>query len=189
VKRREFIAALGGGAVAWPLAARAQQPAMPVIGYLSTRSPGESAHMVAAVRGGLAENGYVEGQNVTIEYRWALGQYDRLLAMAVELAHRPVAVLAATGGQPAALAAKAATASIPIVATFSDDPVASRLVASLNRPGGNVTGVSNLATTLEPKRLGLLHDLVPQAATFGVLLNPTFPAAASQLGDMQEAAA
>jgi putative ABC transport system substrate-binding protein len=188
VKRREFIAALGGGAVAWPLAARAQQPAMPVIGYLSTRSPGESAHMVAAVRGGLAENGYVEGQNVTIEYRWALGQYDRLLAMAVELAHRPVAVLAATGGQPAALAAKAATASIPIVATFSDDPVASGLVASLNRPGGNVTGISNLATTLEPKRLGLLHDLVPQAATFGVLLNPTFPAAASQLGDMQEAA-
>ena len=187
MNKREFITLLGGAAT-WPLMARAQQPAMPVIGYLSTRSPGESAHMVAAVRGGLAENGYVEGQNVTIEYRWALGQYDRLLAMAVELAHRPVAVLAATGGQPAALAAKAATASIPIVATFSDDPVASGLVASLNRPGGNVTGISNLATTLEPKRLGLLHDLVPQAATFGVLLNPTFPAAASQLGDMQEAA-
>ena len=187
MNKREFITLLGGAAT-WPLMARAQQPAMPVIGYLSTRSPGESAHMVAAVRGGLAENGYVEGQNVTIEYRWALGQYDRLLAMAVELARRPVAVLAATGGQPAALAAKAATASIPIVATFSDDPVASGLVASLNRPGGNVTGVSNLATTLEPKRLGLLRDLVPQAATFGVLLNPTFPAAASQLGDMQEAA-
>jgi putative tryptophan/tyrosine transport system substrate-binding protein len=188
MRRREFISLLGGVTATWPLAARAQQPAMPVVGYLSTRSPDESAHMVAAFRRGLAENGYVEDQNVMIEYRWALGQYDRLLAMAVELARRPVAVLAATGGQPAALAAKAATASIPIVATFSDDPVASGLVASLNRPGGNVTGISNLATTLEPKRLGLLRDLVPQAATFGVLLNPTFPAAASQLGDMQEAA-
>jgi ABC-type uncharacterized transport system substrate-binding protein len=188
VKRREFITLLGGTMVAWPLAARAQQPTLPVVGYLSARSPDESVHVVAAFRSGLAENGYVEGQNVTIEYRWALGQYDRLLAMAAELARRPVAVLAATGGQPAALAAKAATASIPIVATFSDDPVASGLVASLNQPGGNVTGISNLATTLEPKRLGLLRDLVPQAVTFGVLLNPTFPATASQLRDMQEAA-
>ena len=185
--RRELFLTLGGAA-AWPLAARAQQPAMPVIGYLSTRSPDESPHMVAAFHRGLAENGYAEGRNVTVEYRWALGQYDRLPALAAELARRPVTLLAATGGDPAARAAKAATATIPVVATFTDDPVASGLIASLNRPGGNVTGISNLASTLEAKRLGLLRELVPQAATVGVLLNPNWPAAANQLRDLQEAA-
>ena len=188
MKRREFMTLLGGAAAAWPLAARGQQPKMPVIGWLGTRAPDESAHLVAAFRRGLAELGYVEGQNLTAEYRWALGHYDRLPALAAELVRRPVAVLVTTGGQPAAQAAKAATATIPIVATFSDDPVTSGLVASLNRPGGNVTGISNLTTTLEPKRLGLLRDLMPKATTLGILLNPTFPASASQLRDMQVAA-
>jgi ABC-type uncharacterized transport system substrate-binding protein len=189
MRRREFITLLGGAAAAWPFAVRAQKkPAMPVIGYLSTRAPDESAHLLAAFRRGLAETGFVEGQNVTIEYRWAQGEYDRLPALAAELVHSPVIVLAATGGEPAALAAKAATATIPVVATFAADPVKQGLVGSLSRPGKNVTGISNLATTLEAKRLGLLHNLVPQAATIGVLLNPTSSTAASQLRDLQEAA-
>ena len=188
IGRREFITLIGGAAAAWPLVARGQQSAMPVIGLLSTRLPDESAHLLAAFRRGLAENGYAEGQNVTVEYRWALGQYDRLLPLAAELVRRPVAVLVAVGAEPSALAAKAATATIPIVSTFTADPVERGLVASLNRPGGNVTGISLLGATLEAKRLGLLHDLVPQAATIGVLLNPDFPPAASQLRDMQEAA-
>jgi putative tryptophan/tyrosine transport system substrate-binding protein len=144
--------------------------------------------MVAAFRRGLAENGTIEGQSVTVEYRWALGQNDRLPALAADLARRPVAVLVSVGAEPSALAAKAATATIPIVSVFAADPVASGLVASLNRPGGNVTGISNLNATLEAKRLGLLHELVPQAATIGILLNPNFPSAASQLRDIQEAA-
>jgi putative tryptophan/tyrosine transport system substrate-binding protein len=143
---------------------------------------------MAAFRRGLAESAYVEGQNVAVEYRWALGDYDRLPALAAELVRLPVAVLAATGGDPAALAATTATATIPVVATFSADPVARGLVASLNRPGGNVTGVNNLTSTLETKRFGLLRELVPQAATIGILLNPTWPLAVSQLRDMQEAA-
>jgi putative tryptophan/tyrosine transport system substrate-binding protein len=188
MKRREFITLLGGVAAAWPLAGRAQQSSMPVVGFLSTRTPNESAHVVAAFRRGLADNGYVEGQNVAVEYRWALGLYDRLPGLAAELARLRVAVLAATGGDPAALAAKAATATIPVVATFSADPVARGLVASLSRPGGNVTGVNNLTSTLEAKRFGLLRELVPQATTIGVVLNPTWPLAVSQLRDMQEAA-
>jgi len=188
MRRRDFITLLGGAAATWPLAARAQQPTMPVIGFLSTRTPDESEHVVAAFRRGLAESGYVEGQNVAVEYRWALGDYDRLPALAAELVRLPVAVLAATGGDPAALAATTATATIPVVATFSADPVTRGLVASLNRPSGNVTGVNNLTSTLETKRFGLLRELVPQAATIGVLLNPTWPLAASQLRDMQEAA-
>jgi putative ABC transport system substrate-binding protein len=188
MRRREFMTLLGGSLVAWPLAARAQQPAMPVIGYLSTRAPDESAHLLAAFRRGLADIGFVEGQNVRVEYRWALGEYDRLAAQAAELVHRPVAVLAATGGEPAALAAMAATATIPVVATFAADPVKQGLIGSLSRPGKNVTGISNLATTLEAKRLGLLHELVPQAAKIGVLLNPALSTTANQLNDLQEAA-
>jgi putative ABC transport system substrate-binding protein len=188
IRRRQFISLLGGAAAAWPVAARGQQPALPQIGFLSTGSPDESAHVVAAFRRGLAESGFAEGKNVTVEYRWALGQYDRLPALAVELARRPIAVLAATGGDPAALAAKAATATIPVVGLFSSDPVERGLVASLNRPGGNVTGVSDLTSTLEPKRLGLLRQLVPQSYLFGILLNANNPPAAVQLRDLQEAA-
>ena len=161
---------------------------MPVIGFLNPRSPDESAHLVASFRRGLAENGVIEGQNVTVEYRWALGHNDQLSALAAELAHQSVAVLVSTGGEPSALAVKAGTATIPIVSTFTADPVGSGLVASLNRPGGNVTGISLLTATLEAKRLGLLHELVPLAATVGVLLNPNNPVAAGQLSEMQEAA-
>jgi len=188
VRRREFITFIGGAVAAWPLAARAQQPAMPVIGWISSREPDESAHLVAAFRRGLAGHGYAEGQSVTVEYRWALGEYDRLPALAAELARRPVAVLVSVGAEPAALAAKAATATIPIVSTFGGDPVERGFVASLNRPGGNITGMSNLSAALEPKRLGLLRELVPQAATIGVLFNPNFPAFEGQLRVMQEAA-
>jgi putative tryptophan/tyrosine transport system substrate-binding protein len=188
MKRRKFIALLGGAAAAWPLAARAQQPAMPVIGYLSGRSPDDTAHLVAAFRRGLGENGFIEGQNVTIEYRWALGQYDRLPAMASELVRRPLAVLTTSGGEASALAAKAATSTIPIVFTTGDDPVKLGLVASYNRPGGNATGVRFLTTPAEPKRLGLLRELVPQATTIGFLLNPAYQSSAIQLSDAQEAA-
>jgi putative ABC transport system substrate-binding protein len=188
MRRREFIALLGGAAAGWPLSARAQQPAMPVIGYLSARSPEDTAHLVAAFRRGLGEGGFVEGQNVKIEYRWALGQYDRLPALAAELVRRPVAILATTGGEPAALAAKAATSIIPIVFLIGGDPVKVGLAASYNRPGGNATGMNILTATLEAKRFGLLHELVPQAATIGVLLNPNFQPAESQLRDVQEAA-
>jgi putative tryptophan/tyrosine transport system substrate-binding protein len=188
MKRRDFISVLGGAVAAWPLAARAQQPAMPVIGFLSTRTPNESAHLVAAFRRGLAENGYLEGQNVALEYRWALGQYDRLPALATELVRRPVAVVASVGGDPAAQAAKAATATIPIVFEVGTDPIKLGLVTSYNRPGGNATGINMLTSALEAKRLGLLRELVPQAAALGVLLNPNWPAAASQLSDVEEAA-
>jgi putative ABC transport system substrate-binding protein len=188
MRRREFILAVGGAAAAWSSAARAQQPAMPLIGYLSSRSPDDTRHLLAAFLRGLNEAGYVEGQNVAIEYRWALGQYDRLPALAAELVRRPVTVLTTTGGEPAALAAKAATSTIPIVFLIGGDPVALGLAASYNRPGGNATGMNILAPSLEAKRLGLLHELVPQAATIGVLLNPKFQPADSQLRDLQRAA-
>ena len=188
MKRREFITLVGGAAVAWPLAARAQQPAMPVIGYLSARSPNDTTHLLAAFRRGLAENGFVEGQNVLVEYRWALGHYDRLPAMAVELAQRPVTVIASTGGDPAALAAKAATSTVPIIFAIGGDPVRLGLAASYNRPGGNATGMSILNSELEAKRLGLMLELMPPGGSLNVLLNPSFPLFDGQLRDVQEAA-
>ena len=188
LNRREFITLIGGATAAWPLAARAQQSAMPVIGYLSARSTEDTSHLLAAFRRGLSGSGFVEDRNVKIEYSWAVGQYDRLPAMAAALVGRPVSVLATSGGDPAALAAKAATATIPIVSTFSANPVESGLIKSLNRPGGNLTGVTLLTALLEPKRLGLLRELLPQTAEIGVLLNPTNPPAEGQLRGVQAAA-
>jgi putative ABC transport system substrate-binding protein len=186
VRRREFITLLGGAAAALPLSARAQQPGTPVIGFLSSRSPDESKHLVNAFRAGLHTGGYVEGESVAIEYRWAEGEYDRLPALAIDLVRRAVAVLVTTGGEPSALAAKSATSTIPIVFAVGGDPVRTGLVASLSRPGGNATGVSLLTTETEAKRLGLLSELVPSAAVIGVLINPQGAGAQSQ--EVQEAA-
>ena len=188
MKRREFITLLGGAA-AWPLAARAQQPAMPVVGFLQSGSRGGSAHMVAAFQTGLREAGYIEGQNVGVIYRFADGQYDRLPALAAELLQSQVAVLAATGGDPAVLAARAATTTIPIVFTTGADPVALGYVASLHRPGGNVTGVVLFTSSLGAKRIGLLRQLLPNIDAVGVLVNPTYPVAAAQLKEVEAAAA
>jgi putative tryptophan/tyrosine transport system substrate-binding protein len=188
MRRRDFISLVGGAAATWPLAARAQPPNIPVIGYLSTRSPEDTVHLLAAFRAGLAQSGYVEGHNATIEYRWALGQYDRLPGMAAELVGRPVTVLAATGGEPAAFAAVGATSTIPIVYLIGGDPVKEGIAASFNRPGGNATGVTLLTNSLEPKRFSLLRDLMPGAPLFGVLLNPKFPAAEPALRDVESAA-
>ena len=188
MRRRELMLLVGGNALAWPLPARAQQPAMPLIGFLNSRSSGDTTHLVRAFRKGLAENGYVEGQNIAIEYRWAIGQYERLPALAVELVDRHVAILVATGGEPVAIAAKAATSTIPIVFVVSGDPAKLGLVANFSHPGGNSTGVSIFTSDIGAKRLGLLRELVPQAAKIGFLSNPAFPTAEAQLNDVQEGA-
>jgi putative tryptophan/tyrosine transport system substrate-binding protein len=187
IRRREFIT-LVGGAAAWPLAGRAQQAAMPVIGFLSSLSPESALHLTEAFRRGLSEVGYVEGQNVTIEHKWALGRYDRLPELAAELAGRPVDILITVGGEPAAVAAKSATSTIPIVFMVGRDPVELGLVASYNRPGGNATGINLLNETIEPKRVGILRELLPQARIVAVLINPTFPPAEMQWRDIEAAA-
>jgi putative tryptophan/tyrosine transport system substrate-binding protein len=186
LRRREFITLLGGGA-AWPLTARAQQPAMPVIGLLGSASAQRYAAQVAAFRQGLEEAGYSTA-NLAIEYRWAEDQYERLPALAAELVRRQVSVIAAIGGVPAALAAKAATTTIPIVFQTGADPVAVGLVVSLSRPGGNVTGVTALNVELGPKQLELLHELVPTATLFAVLINPSSPLAETLSKNLQAAA-
>jgi putative ABC transport system substrate-binding protein len=174
VRRREFIKVFVGTATAWPLTARAQQPRA-VIGFLSSASPDAYSDHLRALRQGLKEVGYVEGQNVQIEYRWAEGRNDQLASLAAELVRQQVAVIVAAGGTPSALAAKAATATIPIVFAIAVDPVEVGLVTSVNRPGSNLTGVTNLNVEIGPKRLELLHELVPAATTVTVLVDPTSP--------------
>jgi len=188
IGRRELLAALGGAAAAWPLAARAQQAVMPVVGFLGAGARGPLREQIAAFQEGLKESGYVEGQNVAVEYRFAEGQFDRFPALASELVRRQVAVLF-VASNAGALAAKQATRAIPIVFTAGDDPVASGLVPSLNRPGGNLTGVYQFANGLEAKRLGLLHEMVPKATTIAVLVNPNYSGSENQLREVQEAAA
>ena len=185
--RRDVITLLGGAVVGWPLAARAQQP-MPVIGWLSVGSPvSDSTVRLSPFRRGLDETGYIEGQNVAIEYRWAEGQYDRLPALAADLVRRQLAVIVAASA-PAALAAKAATTTIPIVFLLGIDPVEFGVIASLSRPGGNITGTAILSTELSPKRLQLLHELVPTVAVIGLLVNPTNPRAEPETRNLQDAA-
>jgi putative tryptophan/tyrosine transport system substrate-binding protein len=188
LKRRDFIITLLGGAAAWPVAALAQQPAMPVIGYLDAGSLASVANLITKFRQGLAETGYVDGQNVTIEHLWGEGHHERLPALAADLVRRQVAVIVATGGEVSALAAKAVTTTIPIVFDTSRDPVKLGLVASLNRPGGNATGVNQLNAELGGKSVGLMHELVPQATVIAFLGNPNSPTMPDQLRERQEAA-
>jgi putative ABC transport system substrate-binding protein len=188
MKRREFITLVGGAAVAWPLAVRAQQSAMPVVGFLSPSSRVALRQQIVGLQEGLKESGYTEGQNVALEYRFGEGRFDQLPALASDLVRRQVAVfvVSTTAGT---LAAKQATTTIPIVFSVGEDPIAAGLVASLSRPGGNMTGVYQFTTGLEAKRLGLLHEMVPKATTIAVLVNPNFSAAETQLRDVHEAAA
>jgi len=188
VRRREFITLLGGAAAAWPLAAGAQQPAMPVVGFLGAGSRESDAYRAAAVRKGLIEAGFVEGRNVAFEYRWAEDQYERLPALAADLVRREVAVFVAIGGITSAIAAKSATATIPIVFEIGGDPIGMGLVASLNRPGGNITGVSFLTGTLVAKQFEILHETVPKTALIGFLVNPTNPDADNETKSARAAA-
>jgi putative tryptophan/tyrosine transport system substrate-binding protein len=189
IGRRKFILALGGAGAAWPLAARARQPAMPVVGLLNAGSPDLLVEPMAAFRKGLSETGYVEGRNLAFEFRWAHNDLGRMPDLAADLVRRGVAVIATPGFAPAALAAKAATSTIPIVFSTGGDPVEIGLVASLNRPGGNVTGVSYMNTELGPKRLGLLHELVPGAKRFAALFNADDPTSRVPLPDLKARAA
>jgi len=187
MRRREFLGILGSAAAAWPFSARAQQSPLPVIGFMSARSPDDTGLVLQAFLKGLGEAGFFDGQNVTIEYRWARGDYSRLPAFAAEFVQRRVNVLATTGGEPSALAAKQATSTIPIV-FVAGDPVKAGLVESLNRPGGNATGSYIATSEMEQKRLSLLHELTPGVSLIGVLLNPNFADAARQLRELEEAA-
>jgi putative ABC transport system substrate-binding protein len=187
MRRRAFISLLGGAA-AWPFVARAQQPTTPVVGFLGTASAGPFAHLLAGLRRGLQETGFIEGRNVAIEYRWAEGQYDRVPALAADLVRRQVAVIVTVGGETSAAAVMTATATIPIVFIVGRDPVKLGLVTSLARPGGNATGVNIFTTELVEKRLGLLHDLVPAATTVAVLSNPNFAAAVANVRESETAA-
>jgi putative tryptophan/tyrosine transport system substrate-binding protein len=189
MKRRGLITLIGGAALTWPLAAHAQQPKVPVIGFLNTGSAGPFAQYVAGLLKGLNESGFSVGRNVEIEYRWAEGHYDRLPALAAELVGRPANVIVASGGEPSGLAAKAATSNIPIVFLAGGDPVKAGLVSSLNRPTGNLTGISQFTYSLEAKRLGLLHELAATADPIAVLISQSNPNAPNQVRDLQEAAA
>jgi putative tryptophan/tyrosine transport system substrate-binding protein len=188
LKRREFIALLGGAAASWPLAAHGQQPAMPVIGFLHPATAETSAQVVTAFRQGLGETGYAEGRNAALEFRWADGRNDRLPALAAELVGRRVAVIAAPGGDSSAFALKAATATIPIVSAFASDPVKNGLIAGLNRPGGNLTGIANFGIELMPKRLALLCEAMPNAAVIDMLVNPEGAITAAATAEVEAAA-
>lgn len=188
MQRRAFITGIVWAAAAWPLAVPAQQQAIPVVGFLSSRSPAEAASALAAFRHGLGQTGFFEGKNVSIEYRWAEGHYDRLPAMATEFVTRQVAVIAAVGGEPSGLAAKAATNTIPIVCSLGGDAVKAGLVTQLNRPGGNITGVTIIGAELGPKRLELTHQLVPNASAVAVLINPKYSPGLAEARDMEAAA-
>lgn len=188
MKRREFIALVGAAAANLPLAVRAQQPTMPVVGYIGSGVMDDQLNLVAAARQGLKEIGYVDGENIRIEYRWAEGHYDRLPALAVELVNRNVSVIIAAGGSDPGRAARAATSTIPIVFITAADPVKTGLVTSLNRPEANLTGISMIGSALESKRFELLHEVAPQAAIIGALINPNYPASRAQILDVQQAA-